>query len=143
MKRLIDALKAQSSVGLLLVRLMMAAILIVAGYSKFFLAGLGKVADNFTGYGIPVPAVTAPFIAILELGGGILLALGLLTRYLGMLYTVEFIVAAYVKVAIIPPPGGGYTGGRLDMMLIVVAILLATHGAGRWSLDAKLGRSDA
>lgn len=144
MKKLIEALKAQSGVGQLLVRLMMAEVLIVAGFSKFFVSGLDRVTTMFDGYGIiPIPQIIAPFIAALELIGGILLALGLFTRYLGVLYTIEFIVAAYVKYAIVPPPAGGYLGSRLDTMLIVVAILLATNGAGRISLDAKLGRSDA
>jgi len=143
MKRLIEALKAQSNVGLLLVRLVAAEVLIVAGYYKFFGFGLDKLIDNFSGYGIPLPMLSGPFIAALELVGGILLALGLFTRYLGILFTIEFIVATYVKYAIVPPPAGGYAGSRIDTMLLVVAILLATNGAGRFSLDVKLRRSDA
>lgn len=143
MHKLIEALKALSSVGQLLARLLMAVVLIVSGYGKFFVIGLDKVIENFTGWGIPLAMVAGPFVAALELIGGILLALGLFTRYLGVLYTIQFIVAAYVKFAIIQPPAGGYGGARLDMMLVVVAILLATNGAGRLSLDAKLGRSDA
>jgi putative oxidoreductase len=144
MSKLISFLRSQDSTGLLLVRLVMASILIVAGYSKFFMAGLERVTTMFDGYGIiPLPAIVAPFIAALELGGGVLLALGLFTRYLGVLYFIEFIVAAWVKYSIVAAPGGGYLGSRLDTMLIVVALVLATHGAGKLSLDAKLGRSDA
>ncbi len=123
----------------LLLRLLAGGIFIRAGYAKFFEAGIPKVIDLFGGtYGIPIPQVTAPFIATLELAGGALLVLGLFTRYLGLLYVCEFIVAAWVKFTIIPPPGGGYLSARLDMLIIFTAFLLATQGAGKYSLDAKL-----
>jgi uncharacterized membrane protein YphA (DoxX/SURF4 family) len=70
--------------------------------------------------------------------GGICLALGLGTRYLGVLFACEFVVAAWVKWV---PLDQGYMGSRLDTMLIVVALLLATQGAGKYSLDAKMGRT--
>jgi len=144
MRKLIAGLSAQRDLGLLLLRLMLAEILILAGYAKFFTFGIGKVTANFTAYGVvPLPSISAPFIAILELGGGILLALGLCSRYLGVLYFFEFILAAYVKYAVIPAPAGGYGGSRLDTLIIVVALLIATHGAGKYSLDAKLRRWDA
>lgn len=123
----------------LLLRLLLGGILIRSGFGKFFEAGLPKVIDMFRGYGIiPVPEAAGPFIAALELGGGVLLVLGLFTRYVGVLYTIEFIVAAWVKYAVIPPPGGGYLIARLDMLIIFVSFFLATQGAGSYSLDAKL-----
>lgn len=123
----------------LLLRLLLGGILIRSGYSKFFEAGIPKIIDTFRDvYGIPVAVVTGPFIATLESVGGMLLLLGLFTRYVGVLYTIEFIVAAWVKFTIIPPPAGGYLSGRLDLMILFVAFFLATQGAGKFSLDAKL-----
>lgn len=142
MRKLIAALSGRGDLGVLLVRLVLAEIVIIAGYQKFFGYGLEKLISNFGGYGIPVPQVLGPLIAALELGGGILLALGLFSRYLGVLFFFEFIVAAYVKWSVIQPPAGGYGAARLDTLIIVVAILIATHGAGRYSLDHKLGRWD-
>jgi len=142
MQSLMSALAGLSGIAFLLLRLMMASILIIAGYSKFFVAGLERVTTMFQGYGIvPFPQAAAPFIGALELAGGILLALGLFTRTLGVLFFVEFIVAWWVKFNVIAPPGGGYLVARLDAMLIVTALVLATHGAGKLSLDAKLGRA--
>ena len=132
-------LARQTGCSLLAARLVMGSILIASGYNKFFVAGIDKVTGNFTGYGIPLPAVAAPFIGALELVGGVLLAIGLFTRYLGVLYFFEFIVAWYVKFAVIPAPIGGYAGARLDSMIIVMAFLFATHGAGKYSVDAKRG----
>jgi putative oxidoreductase len=142
MQSLISALSGLSGIAFLLLRLMMASILVVAGYSKFFVSGIDKVATMFQGYGIiPWPQGAAPFIGALELGGGILLALGLFTRYLGVLYFVEFLVAWWVKFNVMAPPAGGYLVARLDSMLIVTALVLATHGAGMYSIDAWRNRA--
>jgi putative oxidoreductase len=74
-------------------RLAMGIIFSVAGYSK--LVGIAGTIDYFTKLGFPLPVLTAWFIGLLELGGGIALILGLFVRYLGLLYTIEFIVATF------------------------------------------------
>jgi putative oxidoreductase len=137
MNRLMSSLAGLSGCAFLALRLVMAEILISSGYRKFFVMGLDTVTGNFDKWGMPIPQLTAPFIGALELVGGILLAVGLFTRYLGVLFTVEFIVATWVQWVQI---GNGYMGSRLDTMILVTAIVMATHGAGRFSLDAKLGR---
>lgn len=111
-------------------RLVMGVIFSVAGYMK--LIGIAGTIDYFTKLGFPVPFVTAWFITLLELGGGIALILGLLVRYLGLIYTIEFIVAAFwVKL-----PMQGYAAARLDLMLLAGAAALYFLGAGRWSIDS-------
>jgi len=111
-------------------RLVMGIIFSVAGYMK--LVGIAGTIDYFTKLGFPVPVVTAWFIALLELGGGIALILGLFVRYLGLIYTIEFIVAAFwVKL-----PTQGYPAARLDLMLLAGAVALYFLGAGRWSIDS-------
>lgn len=137
MNALMERLSRWNDCAMLAVRLLLGSILIRAGFAKFFEFGIGKITENFRGYGIPLPEISAPFIATLELVGGVLLVLGFFTRYLGLLYTAEFIVAAWVKYAMVPPPAGGYIGSRLDTLIIVVSFLLATQGAGKLSFDAK------
>src|SRR5690348_7910357 len=62
MRAFIAALRGQGDLAMLLLRLVLASIFIVAGYNKFFGAGLERVTQMFTGYGVvPVPAVAAPF----------------------------------------------------------------------------------
>ncbi len=62
------------------------------------LSDLPKFVDYFTGLGIPAPSLNAHFIAVLEAGGGILLALGLGSRLISFLLAgdmfVAFVVAA-------------------------------------------------
>jgi putative oxidoreductase len=111
-------------------RLAMGVILSVAGYMK--LVGIAGTIAYFTKLGFPVPVITAWFITLLELIGGIALILGLFVRYFGLLYTVEFIVAAFwVKL-----PTQGYAASRLDLMILAGAAALYFLGAGRWSIDS-------
>jgi len=81
--------------------------------------------------GIPAAGLAAPFIATLELGGGILLFLGLFTRVLGLLFTLEMIVTAfYVRF-----PAQWWNPARIDLMLLAAGILLILAGPGRLALD--------
>jgi putative oxidoreductase len=115
--------------GLTFVRLAMALIFILAGWGKLS-AGMDAVAGNFARMGIPMPGLSGPFIAILELVGGGLLFLGLFGRWLGLLYAIEFAVATfYVKM----PSGWG--PARLDLMLMVGGLALFLAGPGRAALD--------
>jgi putative oxidoreductase len=111
-------------------RLVMGIIFTVAGYMK--LVGIATTIGYFAKQGFPVPVATAWFITLLELCGGIALLLGLLVRYLGLVYTIEFIVAAFwVKL-----PTQGYAAARLDLLLLAGAVALYFLGAGRWSIDS-------
>ncbi len=60
--------------GITVVRLMTGFLFAIHGYQKFA-GGLGGVATFFAKVAIPFPSLMAPFIAILELVGGILLFL--------------------------------------------------------------------
>jgi putative oxidoreductase len=132
MQKLIAMLSAQSGAGYLIVRVVTGLILFIAGYNKVFVQGMSTVQDNFGKMQIVVPQVLGPFIAFLELFGGLALIVGLFTRYVGVLFAIEFIVAAFTQWVTL---GKGFAGARLDIMLLVAGILLATHGAGMLSVD--------
>ena len=63
---------------LLLVRASLAAVFIPSGWGK--LHDLGKVTGFFTELGIPAPHFNAVLVALLELGCGALLLVGLASR---------------------------------------------------------------
>jgi len=69
--------------GITGVRLMTGLLFAIHGYQKFA-GGLGGVATFFAKVAIPFSSLMAPFIAILELGGGILLFFGVATRVVAM-----------------------------------------------------------
>ena len=111
-------------------RLAVGIILLVAGYQK--LMAIDNTVAYFAKLGFPVPVVTGWFIALLECFGGAALILGLFVSYLGLIYTIAFIVAAFwVKL-----PGVGYAQSRLDIMILATAAALYFLGAGPWSIDS-------
>ena len=128
MKGLLRALNAQSPIAIAILRIVMGLIFLLAGYAKVFNGGFAV--NAFRGMGVPLPELFGPVVSVLELGGGALLIVGVFTRILGVLYTIEFIVAALVIINL-----RGLMGARLEYMILVGAIVLATHGAGTLSLD--------
>ena len=116
--------------GITLLRLMTAIVFIVSGSGKWA-AGLAATTAGFAKVGIPAPGIAPPFIVVLELGGGILLFLGLFTRGLGLLFAFEMTVTTfYVKF-----PAQGWNPARIDLMLLVAGILLIIAGPGRLAVD--------
>jgi len=84
--------------GITAVRVMTGLLFAVHGYQKFA-GGIGGVVGFFAKISIPLPGLMAPFIATLELVGGILLILGLATRVLGCLFAAEMLVTTlWVKI---------------------------------------------
>ncbi|MBI4082597.1 MAG: DoxX family protein [Candidatus Lambdaproteobacteria bacterium] len=140
MNRIVSSLAAQSSLGYAVIRVMVGIVLVFHGYQKVFVMGFGAVIDFFGKVGIPLAQVAAPFVALLEVIGGVLLILGLFTRYLSAVFAIEFVVATYTVWILL---GKGYAGSELELMILCTAVLLATNGAGRYSLDTLLKRSDA
>jgi len=116
--------------GVAAVRVVMGLIFVNAGWNKVA-AGFGVVASNFAKIGMPMPGLTGPFIALLELIGGALLVVGLASRWVGLLFALEFVVAAFV----VKLPTVGFAGARLDLMLFASGVLLFFAGAGRLSID--------
>ncbi len=76
---------------LLLVRLYWGWQFIVTGWGK--VNNIEKVTNFFSTLGIPFPAINAHFVAGVELTGGILLVLGLASRPIGLILTVNMLVA--------------------------------------------------
>jgi putative oxidoreductase len=116
--------------GVTAVRLATGLILLLAGWAKF-MVGTQEVTNSFTRMQIPAPAIAGSFIMILEIVGGAMLILGLAGRWLGLIFTVQFIVATfYVKLRTT-----GFASARLDLMILAASILLFLAGPGRAALD--------
>jgi len=116
--------------GVAAVRVVMGLIFVHAGWNKL-VAGFGVVASNFAKMGMPMRGLTGPFIALLELIGGALRVVGLAGRWVGLLFALEFIVAAFV----VKLPTVRFAGARLDLMLLAGGVLLFFAGSGRLSVD--------
>src|SRR5207344_1789008 len=75
----------------LALRLMAGGVFFWEGLLKFAYANQGV--GRFTKLGLPMPHTLAPAIAVLEIGGGLLLMSGLGTRLISVHFIVEMIVA--------------------------------------------------
>lgn len=114
---------------------------VVGGLALALAHGRGKVppSDGFIGrvgeMGFFAPELFAWLAATAEFGGGLLLALGLLTRPAALLVTGQMAVVALVAHA------GDPFGDRERAVLFgAIAVLCLLAGAGRYSLDALIRR---
>jgi putative oxidoreductase len=127
------SLNALQPVGLLVLRLTLGLIFFTHGYPKLAHSGAG-MQGFFVEHGLPGYFV---YIAgVLEVFGGILLALGLFTRGAAVLLAVEMGVAIW-KVH----STGGYLAVHnyeFPLAMLAASFALSTVGAGRFSLDHPL-----
>ena len=70
--------------ALALLRLMLGAVFVQHGFGAIFVRGLGSLSAQFAAGRVPLPLLSAPLVATLELAGGLLLALGLGARPLAL-----------------------------------------------------------
>jgi putative oxidoreductase len=124
----------------LVVRVIVGVIMAAHGLQKL-LAGPANFGGFLAQLGVPAPTLMGYVVTLVELGGGILLIIGLYSRLAALLLTINLVVAILlvkVNVGFLSPQGGG-VGAELDLALIAgfLAILLA--GPGKISLDYGLG----
>jgi len=98
---------------------------------------------GFTGFvaslGFPIPVVFAAIVVALEVIGGLLLIVGLCTRWISALYMVEMLVTTLLvkmpNLGFIAPQGKPGVGAELDLLLLAGAFILLTHGSSRLSIE--------
>ncbi|SRR5579862_7025464 len=140
-------------VSIILLRLMAGGVFFWEGILKFVYVNQGV--GRFTKLGMPVPAFTADFVAVLEIAGGALLLAGFLTRWIAVPFIIEMVVAMlstkitmYLGTSPLPlppsPPQIGFWAVlheiRSEYAQLMTVLFLAVNGPGRWSLDALLRR---
>jgi putative oxidoreductase len=130
---------AQSGV-LLLVRLVWGGMFIQTGWGKW--QDIPRVTGFFTDIGIPFPMLNAYVVATTELVGGILLVLGLFSRFITVPLLVSMVVA-YLTTE--QEALHAAAGGDLDPFLtaapflfLFASLLILVFGAGRVSADHYL-----
>jgi putative oxidoreductase len=117
----------------------------------FFQAGTGKFRnfDNVIGFfdslGIPFPAFNAGLVASMETVGGIMLILGLFTRFFASGLTVTMIVALFTAhgTEFLSAWSSAAETSPTDITaftFLLFLLWLVTYGAGTLSLDAALRR---
>ncbi|ESY95560.1 DoxX family protein [Mesorhizobium australicum] len=127
---------SNSSVTILIGRILLAVIFLLSGFGK--LTAISGTAAYFGGLGLPVPTATAVIVGLIELLGGLAVLVGFQTRVAAWVLAIFTIATGLVA----------HTGWADQMQMIQflknVAItggflLLASSGAGAYSIDAKRG----
>ncbi|HTR87721.1 MAG TPA: DoxX family protein [Reyranella sp.] len=116
----------------LAVRITVGWVFMGTGWTK--LTHLPMIVQNFRGLGIPAPEVITPFVSGVEFFGGLLLLLGLLTRFAAVPLMVVMVVA------IVSAKAGDIDSietllGFEEVSYFVMFAWLAIAGPGPVSLD--------
>lgn len=119
----------------LLTRLTIGFIFIQSGWGK--LTHLDKVVQFFEAIGIPAPQLQAPFVASVELGCGVLVLVGLFTRWAAIpLIGTMMVAIATVKIHDVTQISDFLS--LSEYLFIILLIWLIIKGAGCVSLDSFL-----
>jgi putative oxidoreductase len=126
---------------LLLVRLYWGWQFAQTGWGK--LEHLSRVTGFFTQLGMPFPHVTAVWVSLLEFGGGILLAIGLVSRPVALLLAVDMLVAYLAAdmasfTSFFSDPGKFY--GADPFTFLAASLVVLIFGPGRFALDSLLAK---
>jgi uncharacterized membrane protein YphA (DoxX/SURF4 family) len=134
----------------LIVRLMAGSVFLWEGILKFVYMNQGV--GRFTKLGFPIPGVTADFVAVVEIAGGLMMIGGLYTRFVAAVFIGEMIVAmlstkigVYLGTSPLPlppaPPKVGFWAVlheiRADWAQLMSSLFLLLAGPGPLSLDAR------
>ena len=124
----------------LAVRLIVGSIMFAHGLQKLQ-GGPGNFAQGLAGMGVPLPVLMAYVVTLVEVVGGLLLIVGLLSRLSALLLTINLTIAVLLVktgVGFLSPQGGG-VGAEFDLALIAGLLVILFAGPGRLSVDHALG----
>jgi putative oxidoreductase len=120
-------------------RVLLSIIFIVAGIGKL-MAPAGTI-GYIASVGLPLPQLGFAIALIVELGGGVLMLLGLGTRWVALVLAAFCLFTAFVF------HGFGDMANQINAMKNFAMtggfLFVFAHGAGEWSLDALRGRRSA
>jgi putative oxidoreductase len=133
------AFESRAPRATILLRLVVGAVFVTEGLQKFLFPdelGVGR----FIKIGIPMPAVTAPFVGMVEVLGGALLIAGIATRIVCIPLLFNMLVAiTSTKLVTLDKNGFWKTmhEARTDLLMIFCLLFLLAVGAGPLSLDGR------
>jgi putative oxidoreductase len=124
--------------GLFPLRAVVGIVFLMHGGQKFFVYGVEGTTNAMSQMGIPLPAVSAVLVGLVELVGGAALITGLWTRWAALLLVADMAVA----ILAVRLRGGFFApqGFEFEMTLLGAALTLALIGPGRGPLDRFLSQ---
>jgi putative oxidoreductase len=121
-----------------IVRVSLGVFLIPHGFAKLFQDDAVAASRNFVNFGWSNPLAWAYFIGGLEFFGGIMLAIGLLTRIVAAAFVIEMLVISFA--VLWPVWSWGRRGMEYALLMGIVALAILLRGGGRYSIDHYIGR---
>ncbi len=129
-------MRRQPEYALALIRVAVGVVFAWHGFHKIFELGLGNVTAAYQASGVPLSLLFAPLVAVLELVGGPLLALGLGAR--GLAGALALITAG---VALAPLTDGRLSLAALEVpwLLLMGSLAVMVGGPGSPALKDRSG----
>ena len=137
----LSSLSRLAGLGPLAARILVGVIMTAHGLQKLQ-GGPGNFGGLLGQLGVPAPTLMAYVVTFVELVGGVLLIVGLLSRLSALLLTINLTVAVVLVktgVGLLSPMGSPGVGAELDLALIAALLAVLFVGPGRFSLDHALG----
>jgi putative oxidoreductase len=129
-------------IALLIARLLLGTIMFAHGYQKLMVDGIGRTTQGFESMSIPVAIVSAAFVTVVEVVGGVLVILGALLSVVAACYLVVMVGAA-VFVHVSNGIFVGANGWELVGAIAALLLALAAAGSGRYGVDDAVRRREA
>lgn len=123
-----------ADVVLVLTRVLLGVIMFAHGWQKLVVNGISRTTDGFEKMSIPLAIVSASFVTVVEVAGGILLILGAMTTVVsGLMMVIMTGAAIFVHI----PNGIFIKDGGWELVGAIAAglLALAAMGPGRYSVD--------
>lgn len=121
-------------------RVLIAVLFIISGYGK--IGGFDGTVTALAGKGMPLPQVAAAIALLVELGGGLLLAVGWKTRWVAAIAIILFTIAASFLFHDFWNMADAARRTNQVMFLKNIAIIggllmVVAFGPGRYSVDKR------
>jgi putative oxidoreductase len=126
---------------LLIARILLVVLFVIFGWKK--LTGFGGTVGYFTHLNLPAPTLAAIFAVVMEFFAGIAIVLGALTRPIAVMLAVYTIATGFLGHPYWTMTGMEQVGAMINFYKnIGIAggfLLLYVSGAGKYSIDARVG----
>jgi len=123
-------------------RILLALIFITAGFGK--ITGFDGTVGYIASKGVPMASLAALLAIVVELGGGLAVAVGFMTRWAALALAVFSLLAGFIFHAYWAVPADQVMNTQIHFWKNVSIaggfLVLAAFGAGAISIDAKRGR---
>jgi len=130
---------------LLVARILLVILFLTSGWAK--LTGYSGTVDYMTQIGVPLPPVATVVAIALEFFGCIALIIGIWTRPLAVLLALFTLATAFLGHHFWTMEGADRYANSINfyknLSIVGGFLLLYVTGAGKYSIDARLGLTDA